>query len=155
MTGSTDAALEASESPEPARESQQQSPVESTHRVKGIGEPAKGVRDVMSTVAQRVEQAVRALEARPDPKIVTLQLDELDGLRLTVALRPDGVSVSSDSEPTLVSEIRRALDSRGFEMSEHRETADDPRDQLDADDFKQMRRTQGRTARSRPNSIAL
>ena len=110
---------------------------------------------VMTSVARRVEQAIAALELKPDPRIVTLQLDELDGLRLTVAIRPDGVALSSDSDSSLVAEIREALDSRGFNMSREGRDDQDNRDDLDADDFRQMRPA----ARRRPNhasdSIAL
>jgi lysophospholipase L1-like esterase len=68
-------------------------------------------------IAQRVEQAIAALATKPDPKIVTLQLDELDGVRLTVALRPDGIHLSSTGEASLTADIERALASRGFDMA--------------------------------------
>ena len=68
-------------------------------------------------VARRVEEAIAALATKPDPKIVTLQLDELDGLRLTVALRADGIHLSSSGDAALTTEIERALATRGFEMA--------------------------------------
>ena len=75
---------------------------------------------VMVGVARRVEEAIAALATKPDPKIVTLQLDELDGLRLTVALRPDGLHLSSSGDAALTTEIERALASRGFDMASDR-----------------------------------
>ena len=71
----------------------------------------------MIGIARRVEEAIAALATKPDPKIVTLQLDELDGLRLTVALRPDGIHLSSSGDATLTAEIERALATRGFDMA--------------------------------------
>ena len=68
-------------------------------------------------IARRVEEAIAALATKPDPKIVTLQLDELDGLRLTVALRPDGIHLSSSGDAALTTEIERALATRGFDMA--------------------------------------
>lgn len=71
----------------------------------------------MVGIARRVEEAIAALATKPDPKIVTLQLDELDGLRLTVALRPDGLHLSSTGDGALTTEIERALAARGFDMA--------------------------------------
>jgi hypothetical protein len=98
-------------------------PTETGRPVATISQPA------MVGIARRVEEAIAALATKPDPKIVTLQLDELDGLRLTVALRPDGLHLSSTGDPGLTTEIERALAARGFDMasgrdSERRETED-------------------------------
>jgi hypothetical protein len=89
-------------------------PVETARPTAAISQP------VMVGVARRVEEAIAALAAKPDPKIVTLQLDELDGLRLTVALRPDGLHLSSSGDAALTTEIERALASRGFDMASDR-----------------------------------
>ncbi len=89
---------------------------------------------VMVGIARRVEQAIAALATRPDPKIVTLQLDELDGVRLTVALRTDGIHLSSTGDASLTADIERALASRGFDLAssdsrgQRRETARDAAD---------------------------
>jgi hypothetical protein len=89
---------------------------------------------VMVGVARRVEEAIAALANKPDPKIVTLQLDELDGVRLTVALRADGIHLSSNGDASLASEIERALAGRGFDMASdpqrqrHRDTAQNSTD---------------------------
>jgi hypothetical protein len=71
----------------------------------------------MVGLARRVEEAIAALATKPDPKIVTLQLDELDGVRLTVALRPDGIHLSSTGDAALTADIERALASRGFDLA--------------------------------------
>lgn len=87
-----------------------------------IPRPAGSIsQPVMVGVARRVEEAIAALATKPDPKIVTLQLDELDGLRLTVALRPDGLHLSSSGDAALTTEIERALASRGFDMASGRD----------------------------------
>jgi hypothetical protein len=75
----------------------------------------------MVGIARRVEEAIAALATKPDPRIVTLQLDELDGLRLTVALRADGLHLSSTGDPGLTTEIERALAARGFDMASGRD----------------------------------
>ena len=87
----------------------------------------------MVGLARRVEEAIAALATKPDPKIVTLQLDELDGVRLTVALRADGIHLSSTGDAALTADIERALESRGFDLASNsgrrdREAAPEPGD---------------------------
>lgn len=106
-------------------------------------------------IARRVEEAIAALATKPDPKIVTLQLDELDGVRLTVALRPDGVHLSSTGDPRLTFDIERALASRGFDLSsegrrqQNRETPEEP----GATEWRPHSATRRRT--TDPNAIKL
>lgn len=74
--------------------------------------------EVLSTAARRVEEAVKQLEAAPPPSSVTMVIEELD-LRLTVAIRPDGVHLSAPGPeaPTLIRSLEEALQSRGFDLS--------------------------------------
>ncbi len=90
-------------------------PTDTARPFAAISQPA------MVGIARRVEEAIAALATKPDPKIVTLQLDELDGLRITVALRPDGLHLSSTGDPGLTTEIERALAARGFDMASGRD----------------------------------
>ncbi len=74
--------------------------------------------EALSTAARRVEEAVRQLEAAPPPSSVTMVIEELD-LRLTVAIRPDGVHLTAPGAeaPTLIRSLEEALRSRGFDLS--------------------------------------
>lgn len=74
--------------------------------------------EALSTAARRVEEAVRQLEAAPPPSSVTMVIEELD-LRLTVAIRPDGVHLSAPGPEaqTLIRSLEEALHSRGFDLS--------------------------------------
>jgi hypothetical protein len=74
--------------------------------------------EVLSAAARRVEEAVRQLEAAPPPSSVTMVIEELD-LRLTVAIRPDGVHLSAPGPQAamLVRSLEDALQSRGFDLS--------------------------------------
>lgn len=108
----------------------------------------------MVGIARRVEEAIAALATKPDPKIVTLQIDELDGLRLTVALRPDGLHLSSSGDAGLTTEIERALAARGFEMaSDGRE--DGQRSEEDAGDGWRPQAPTRPSRRTTPSGIRL
>jgi hypothetical protein len=74
--------------------------------------------EALSTAARRVEEAVRQLEAAPPPRSVTMVIEELD-LRLTVAIRPDGVHLTAPGPEaqTLIRSLEEALRSRGFDLS--------------------------------------
>ncbi len=107
----------------------------------------------MVGIARRVEEAIAALATKPDPKVVTLQLDELDGIRLTVALRADGLHLSSNGDASLTAEIERALASRGFEMASDRQRENHQDDGQADDGWKPT--TPNRRRRTTPNGITL
>lgn len=108
----------------------------------------------MVGIARRVEEAIAALATKPDPKIVTLQLDELDGLRLTLALRPDGLHLSSSGDAGLTSEIERALAARGFDLASD-ERRDDQTSEQDREDGWRPQAPARRSRRSTPSGIRL
>lgn len=98
-----------------------EAPANRSDRVQKDAEPTRiGTRspESLSTAARRVEDAVRQLEAAPPPSSVTMVIDELD-LRLTVAIRPDGVHLSAPGPeaPALIRSLEEALHSRGFDLS--------------------------------------
>lgn len=73
----------------------------------------------LSSAARRVAEAVERIEQAPPPRSVTLRLDDLDGLRVTVSVRADGIRLAA-SEPgheALMSQLERAVAARGFEMA--------------------------------------
>ncbi len=75
---------------------------------------------LLSAAAHRVEQAIRRLENAPPPNVVTFTIEELD-LRLTVALRPDGIHLSSPGHQTdagLIRSLENALAARGFDLAQ-------------------------------------
>ena len=109
----------------------------------------------MVGIARRVEEAIAALATKPDPKIVTLQLDELNGLRLTVALRPDGIHLSSSGDATLTTEIERALASRGFEMATGGDRSRQGSEENTDDGWRPQPATPGRPARPNQSGIRL
>lgn len=110
---------------------------------------------VMAGIARRVEEAIAALATKPDPKIVTLQLDELDGLRLTVALRPDGIHLSSTGDAALTTDIERALATRGFDMASGRDGGRKGSEANTDDGWRPQSATPGRQPRNNPSGIRL
>jgi hypothetical protein len=96
-------------------------PVSGTPEAVSTGGRTLAASEVSSSVAQRVEAAVQALEMAPDPKRLTLQLDDLGGLRMVVSLRPDGVHVNvvGDSESLPAGwdrDLGRALRDKGYSL---------------------------------------
>ena len=123
--------------------------VESVRPGGAISQPA------MVGIARRVEEAIAALATKPDPKIVTLQLDELDGLRLTVALRPDGIHLSSTGDTALTTEIERALASRGFDMASTGDESKQRSGEGADDGWRPESAPAGRSRRPNPTGIRL
>jgi ActR/RegA family two-component response regulator len=109
----------------------------------------------MVGIARRVEEAIAALATKPDPKIVTLQLDELDGLRLTVALRPDGLHLSSTGDTALTTEIERALAARGFDMASSGDAERQGSEDTTDDGWRPQPTPPGRQRRSNQSGIRL
>ncbi len=127
-----------------------------TTRTTETARPAGSVsQPVMVGVARRVEEAIAALATKPDPKIVTLQLDELDGLRITVALRPDGIHLSSTGDAGLTTEIERALASRGFDMASRDDRGRQGADESNDDGWRPQAAPGGRTRATDPSGIRL
>lgn len=121
-------------------------PVE-TNTVVAATEPAPGHTSgvsssesnaVPSSVLRRVEEAVRRLENAPPPRTITITVDDHGLHRVTVSLMSDGVKLSvpdgAATDPQLVSDMERALESRGFDMS-GRQRRRSPDQTDDATDF--------------------
>ena len=90
-----------------------------------------------STLVARVEQAIEMIENAPPPRQITIEADDLDGIRLTVALRPDGVSVSSQTaDSSVLDAIERALAARGFDLSDSGRDRRHAADQEDLDGWR-------------------
>lgn len=89
---------------------------------------------VSQSLMARIESAIDLIENAPPPRRITIMADDLDGVRLTVAMRPDGVSVTSPNADTgMLDAIDRALAARGFDLADsgtrdrrHEHTDDDP-----------------------------
>jgi hypothetical protein len=124
-------------------------PTDTARPFAAISQPA------MVGIARRVEEAIAALATKPDPKVVTLQLDELDGLRLTVALRPDGLHLSSTGDPGLTTEIERALAARGFDMASGRDGERQGTDDGADDGWRPQPAAPNRQNRTNPSEIRL
>lgn len=92
---------------------------------------------VPSSVLRRVEDAVRRLENAPPPRTITITVDDHGLHRVTVSLMSDGVKLSvpdgAATDPQLVTDMERALESRGFDMSgrQHRRSPDQTDDASD------------------------
>jgi hypothetical protein len=92
---------------------------------------------VPASLVARVEQAIEMIENAPPPRQITIEADDLDGVRLTVALRPDGVSVSSQTaDSNVLDAIERALAARGFDLSDSGRDRRRPADQDDQDGWR-------------------
>jgi hypothetical protein len=75
--------------------------------------------EVPPSLVRRVEQAVQMIEHAPPPRRITIEADELNGLRLTVSLRPDGIAVTSQTaDGSTLDAIEQALRARGFDLSD-------------------------------------
>lgn len=74
----------------------------------------------LSSAAARLEAVVRRLESAPPPNVVTLSIEELN-IRVTVAIRPDGVQLwsptANQEAATLIRSLEEALAARGFDLS--------------------------------------
>jgi hypothetical protein len=73
---------------------------------------------------RRVEETIQRLEQGPPPRAIVLDLAELGGSRITVAVTPDGIRLSvpegSTTPPRLIAELEQALSAGGFDLADHR-----------------------------------
>ncbi len=133
---------------EPARQAELpgREPVETTTSV-AAAEPAPGhtsgvsssePQAAPSSALRRVEEAVRRLENAAPPRTITVTVDDHGLHRVTVSLMSDGVRLTvpdgATTDPQLVADMERALESRGFDMSGRRRGGS-PDQTDDAGDF--------------------
>lgn len=106
--------------------------------------PQPGPRSaMMAPIVERLIQAVETLQDQPPPRSLVVEIPELDGLRIRVAVRPDGaihLATPSDRVVDLAMSIldaaRAALSERGFDLAhdsprrrhDDREEAERPRE---------------------------
>lgn len=87
----------------------------------GAAASASGRPEVPSSTLRRVEETIRRLENAPPPRSITVTVDDAGLHRVTVSLHADGVRLTvpdgASTDSSLVSELERALSSRGFDMS--------------------------------------
>lgn len=86
------------------------------------GHIVDGDTPVPSTMIQRVEEVVRRLENAPPPRSITLSIDDQGLTKVTVSVLSDGVRLTvpegSQTPNGLVGQLERALESRGFDLSQ-------------------------------------
>jgi hypothetical protein len=127
--------------------------------VEGSGGPPAGLRldtpphrtvEIPPSLVTRVEQAIQMIEHAPPPRRITIDADELNGMRLTVSIRPDGVAVTSPTaDAATMDAIEQALRARGFDLSDSGRRRDQRHEAYERDTW---RPPSGSGAVSRPRT---
>ncbi len=114
--------------------------------VEGAGNPVAGMRldsapvrsiEIPPSLVRRVEQAIQMVEHAPPPRRITIEADELNGLRLTVSVRPDGIAVTSPTaDAGTMDAIEQALRARGFDLSDSGRRRDQSHERYERDPWR-------------------